>query len=185
VSDNDKQLRADIEKREQELLRSRESLEKSSDELASVKRELQRVNGELSDYSAALKEKEQQLTEKMEQNKTFIKLLHQSELEGTAEDVVEAIRQSWTGKKNMRTADWKQLYQAVDELYPLFKDRLLKELGNFTEQQMQVCYLMRVGLTKPQIQNMTNLSRVTIWRWVKKYDWVLTPDEAAADSQTH
>jgi len=183
VSDNDKQLRADIEKKEQELMRSKKSLEKSSDELANVKRELLRVNDELSDYSAALKEKEQQLAEKMDQNKTFIKLLHQSELEGTAQDVVHAIRQSWKGKKNMTTADWKQLYQAVDELYPSFKDRLLKELGNFTEQQMQVCYLMRVGLTKPQIQNITNLSRVTIWRWAKKFDWVMTPDDAAGDSQ--
>lgn len=109
--------------------------------------------------------------------------MHQSELEGKAEDVIYAIRQSSKGKKNMKSSDWKQLYQAVDELYPLFKDRLLKELGNFTEQQMQVCYLMRIGLSKPQIQSMTELSRVTIWRWVKKYDWILTPDEEAESTK--
>ena len=179
ISDNDKQLRADIEKKEQELIQSKKSLEKSTDELANVKRELLRVNVELSDYSAALKEKEQQLAEKMDQNKTFIKLLHKSDLEGKSEDVIDAIKNTSTGKKNMKTADWRQLYQAVDELYPLFRDRLLKELGNFNEQQMQVCYLMRAGLSKSQIQNMTNLSRVTIWRWVKKYDWVMTPDDEA------
>ena len=151
-------------------------LEKSSEDLNNLKQELQRVNAELSNYDEALRAKEQQLSEKVNQNMTFIKLLHQSELEGKAEDVIYAIRQSSTGKKNMKAADWKQLYQAVDELYPTFKDRLLKELGTFTEQQMQVCYLMRIGLSKPQIQNMTNLSRVTVWRWVKKYDWVLTPD---------
>lgn len=149
---------------------------KTSDELSNVKRELQRVNTELSDYDEALKTKEQQLSEKMEQNKTFLNLLHQSELEGKAEDVIYAIRQSSEGKKNMESSDWKQLYQAVDELYPLFKDRLLKELGTFTEQQMQVCYLMRIGLSKTQIQNMTNLSRVTIWRWVKKFNWIQTTD---------
>ncbi|MGN1230244.1 MAG: hypothetical protein ACI4T5_11415 [Prevotella sp.] len=77
----------------------------------------------------------------------------------------------------MKSSDWRQLYQAVDELYPLFKDKLIKELGNFTEQQMQVCYLIRIGLSKLQIQSMTNLSRVTIWRWVKKYDWIMTPDD--------
>ena len=174
VSNNEKQLRKDIEQKERDLEKSKKSLEKTSDELKNVKRELQRVNEELSDYDDALKAKEQQLTEKMEQNKTFIKLLHQSELEGKAEDVICAIRQSSRGMKEMKSSDWKQLYQAVDELYPSFKDRLLKELGNFTEQQMQVCYLMRIGLSKPQIQSMTNLSRVTIWRWVKKYDWVLT-----------
>jgi len=160
ISDNDKQLRADIEKKEQELIQSKKSFEKSSEELASVKRELQRVNVELADYSTELKEREQQLTEKMEQNKTFIKLLHKSDLEGKSEDVIDAIKKTSTGKKNMSAAEWRQLYQAVDELYPLFRDRLLKELGNFNEQQMQVCYLMRAGLPKPQIQNMTNLSRV-------------------------
>ena len=155
VSGDEQQLRKDIEQKESELEKSKKSLEKTSEELNDVK--------------------------KMNQNMTFIKLLHQSELEGKAEDVIYAIRQSSTGKKNMKAADWKQLYQAVDELYPTFKDRLLKELGTFTEQQMQVCYLMRIGLSKPQIQNMTNLSRVTVWRWVKKYDWVLTPDNEAVD----
>ena len=183
VSNDEQQLRKDIEQKEKELARSKKSLEKSSDELSNVKRELQRVNTELSDYHEALKAKEKQLSEKMDQNKTFIKLLHQSELEGKAEDVIYAIRQSSKGKKNMKSSDWKQLYQAVDKLYPLFKDRLLKELGNFTEQQMQVCYLMRIGLSKPQIQSMTELSRVTIWRWVKKYDWILTPDEEAESKE--
>lgn len=176
VSNDAQQLRANIVEKEQELEQSKKSLAKSTYELANVNREFLRVNAELSDYDEALKAKEQQLSKKMDQNKIFIKLLHQSELEGKAEDVIYAIRQSSTGKKNMKSADWKQLYQAVDELYPLFKDRLLKELGTFTEQQMQVCYLMRIGLAKPQIQNMTNLSRATIWRWVKKYDWVLTSD---------
>ena len=177
VSNNEKQLRKDIEQKEMELEKSKKSLKKSSDELNNVKRELKRVNEELADNEEALKVKEQQLAEKMNQNKTFIKLLHQSELEGKAEDVIYAIRQSSKGMKEMKSSDWKQLYQAVDDLYPSFKDRLLKELGNFTEQQMQVCYLMRIGLSKPQIQGMTNLSRVTIWRWVKKYSWVLTADD--------
>ena len=116
------------------------------------------------------------LEQKIEQNKEVIKLLHQAKLEEKAENVIESIRQSAIGQKSMNTDDWKQLYQAVDELYPDFKDKLLKELGTFTEQQMQVCYLMRIGISKPQIQNITNLSRVTVWRWAKKYDWVLTPD---------
>ena len=180
VSNNEKQLRKDIEQKEMELEKSKKSLKKSSDELNNVKRELQRVNEELADNEEALKVKEQQLAEKMHQNKTFIKLLHQSDLEGKAEDVIYAIRQSSKGLKDMKSSDWKRLYQAVDELYPSFKDRLLKELGNFTEQQMQVCYLMRIGLSKPQIQGMTNLSRVTIWRWVKKYSWVLTADDNMA-----
>lgn len=177
VSDDDRQLREDIKKKEKELSKSRKSLEYTSNELNDVKQELQRVNKELEENNEALKEKEELLAERMEQNKSFIKLLHQSELEGKAEDVIHAIRQSSTGRMNMESADWKQLFNAVDELHPAFKDRLLKELGNFTEDQKRVCYLMRIGLSKSQIQNMTNLARVTIWRWTKKYDWVVTSED--------
>ena len=177
ISDYDRQLREDINRKESELTKSMKSLESTSNELNNVKQELQRVNNELTEYNEALKEKEEQLAERMEQNKSFIKLLHQSELERKAEDVIQAIRQSSTGRMNMESADWKQLFKAVDELYPTFNERLLKELGNFTDQQKQVCYLMRIGLSKPQIQNMTNLARVTIWRWTKKYDWVFTSED--------
>ena len=172
-ADDEQRLRQEIDLRERKLSEAKYQLEKQDDELGKVKAQLDKVSTELTGYDIELREKEQRLTEKMQQNQTFLNLLHQSELEGKAEDVIEAIRQSSEGKKNMQPADWKQLYRAVDELYPTFQDQLLKELGTFTEQQMQVCYLMRIGLSKPQIQNMTNLSRVTVWRWVKKYDWVV------------
>ena len=177
VIDKEKHLSKTIKEKEIELTKSRKSFEKTTEELNNVKQELDRVNEELTEYNEALKEKEEQLAERMEQNKSFIKLLHQSKLEGKAEDVIHAIRKSSTGRMNMESADWKQLFKAVDELYPTFNERLLKELGNFTDQQKQVCYLMRIGLSKPQIQNMTNLARVTIWRWVKKYDWVFTSED--------
>lgn len=95
-------------------------------------------------------------------------------MEENAQDVISDIRKSAIGRKNMTILDWKRLYHAVDELYPHFKSELLNELGHFTEQQMQVCYLIRIGLSNPQIQNITNLSRATVWRWVKKYEWILS-----------
>lgn len=174
--DNNKKLQEEIHIKEKELKDSESQLKQSKTDLADVKETLYKVNEELALSEGELKKKERLLSERIAQNQTFLNLLHQSELEGSAEDVIYAFRQSSRGTKNMSTADWKQLYRAVDDLYPAFKDKLLKELGTFTEQQMQVCYLMRVGLSKPQIQNMTNLSRVTVWRWVKKYDWVLYPD---------
>ena len=174
LQDDGMRMREEIERMQKEKITAEESLEKTKEELDNIKQEFSKVINELNDYDIALKDKERQLSEKIEQNKTFIKLLHQSDLEGNAEDIILSIKQSANGKKELKSADWKQIYQAIDELYPTFKDRLLQELGAFTEQQMQVCYLMRIGLTKPQIQNMTNLSRVTIWRWIKKYEWVLS-----------
>ena len=177
INDDDKRLRLDIEQKEEELRRSKETLDNYSGELNNVKKELERVNKELDAYSEALNEKEQQLSDKTEQNKNFIKLLHKSKLEENAEEVIRTIKETSIGKKDMDLLDWKRLYMATDKLYPLFKDRLVKELGTFNEQQMQVCYLMRIGLSKNQIQNLTNLSRVTIWRWEKKYDWIYSSDD--------
>lgn len=168
------QLQTNIKKKEEELLASQSLLDKRENELKSVKNQLKDLNGELTKFDEKLKKKEQMLSEKIAQSQTFLNLLHQTELEEKAEDVIFNIRQSSEGKKHMTTTNWKQLYKAVDELYPAFKDQLMKELGSFSEHQMQVCYLMRIGLSKPQIQNITNLSRVTIWRWVKKFNWIQT-----------
>ena len=171
-----KKLQAEIHVKEEELACTKELLRQSELELNTLARQLDNVNQELEKTDEELKEKERLLSQKIAQNQTFINLLHQSELEGVAEDVIYAIRKSAEGRKHMTPADWKHLYKAVDELYPAFQSQLLKELGALTEQQMQVCYLMRIGLTKTQIQNMTNLSRVTIWRWVKKFGWIQTAD---------
>ncbi|MBQ0048077.1 MAG: hypothetical protein KBT33_11355 [Prevotellaceae bacterium] len=175
INDN-KKLHEDIVAKEKELVDSNRLLNQSELDLENVRCQLSKVNEELAMTEEELEKKERILSERMAQNQTFLNLLHQSELEGSAEDVIYAIRQSSGGTKNMTTADWKQLYRAIDDLYPTFKDQLLKELGTFTEQQMQVCYLMRIGLSKTQIQNMTNLSRVTIWRWVKKFAWIQVVD---------
>ena len=56
---------------------SKKELTFSSNELNKVKNELKRVNEELADYGEALKAKEQQLSEKMDQNKTFIDAFNQ------------------------------------------------------------------------------------------------------------
>ena len=131
----------------------------------------------MTDKEQRLKEdiacKEQELSAQIEQNKSIIQQLHQSDFEDSAEDIFNTIKQCAVGKQNMTNDIWKRLYTTVDKLYPNFNELLLKELGTFTEQQKQVCYLMRIGLAKPDIQNVTNLSRVTVWRWTKKFEWAI------------
>ena len=173
VSNDGEQLRKEIKKKEDELVVSRESLKEKSNELDDVKQKYQTAHQELLEYDEALKKTEKQLEERKEQNKTFIKLLHQSEFEASAEDVIKAVREASKGKKEMTMAEWKQLYQAVDELYPTFHETILKQPERLSEKEMQVMYLLRIGLSKRQIMNMTDMARVTIWRWEKKFEWVL------------
>ena len=177
LSDADKELRENIKRKEKVLEESRESLKKSSRELDEVKQKLQLVNQELSENNDVLRKTEEMLEEKKEQNKTFIKLLHQSEFEGKAEDVIRAVREASKGKKEMSLAEWKQLYNAVDELYPTFHEDILKQHKRVSEKEMRVLYLIRIGLSKQQIINMTDIARVTIWRWEKKFEWVIALDD--------
>ena len=65
--------------------------------------------------------------------------------------------------------DWQRFYHAVDELQPDLMERIAQHLGKFTEQQQQVCYLLSIGLTNTQIENLTDIPHVTVWRWVKKH----------------
>jgi len=136
-----------------------------------MKGELQNINAEIDGYRGEIKHKEQLLTEKLEENKRFIALLHKAELEERAEDVVEAIRQASYGRNRMSSSDWQRFYHAVDELQPDLTERIAQHLGKFNEQQQQVCYLS-IGLTNTQIENLTDIPHVTVWRWVKKLDWV-------------
>lgn len=72
----------------------------------------------------------------------------------------------------MSKSDWQRFYHAVDELLPDLMERLAHHFGKFTEQQQQVCYLLSIGLTNTQIENLTDIPHVTVWRWVKKMEWV-------------
>lgn len=169
-----KTLMEEIDKKSRELRLMREEREQTTKETEEVKAELLAVQSELKRKIQEVELNKQKLSENLERNNLFIRLIQQTEFEGKARDVIALVRQAAAGKKEMKSAEWRELYKAVDEIYPDFKDKIVNELKNFTEQQMQVCYLIRIGMSKPEIQNLTGLSRVTVWRWVKKYSWVLT-----------
>lgn len=173
IENSQEEMEEMIYEKERALKSSRKSYKKTNEEFESVMKKIRRISNEIEKQNKEIKNKEKELSDRIEQNRTYIKLLHQSDLEGKAEEVVEAIKQTASGKKNMKAADWKQLYKAVDELHPDFHAQLMDREGKMTEQKMQVCYLMKIGLTNLKIQNITGLSRVTVWRWLKKYDWII------------
>ena len=89
-----------------------------------------------------LARKESELNERMAQNKTLVRLLHQSELTDKAEEVIESIRQASNGEKTMSQSDWDQLFTAVNSLYPDFKEQMVNKCDALTEQQIQFCLIL-------------------------------------------
>lgn len=121
-----------------------------------------------------LRQNRHQLSEKINQNKELIMLMHQSEFGVRAKDVIQSVRLSSEGRHHLSPEEWISFQQAVDEVFPTFKDLLVHNLDRVNEDEMHVCYLMRIGLANPQIMNLTGLPRTTVWRWTKKFDWILT-----------
>lgn len=128
-------------------------------------------------YTADLKKANEKIEEKTRQSQTLMKMLHRSEMASKAEDIIQSVRDAAKGKRRLDEENWKELYKAVDELYPQFNETLVERLGKFSEQQMQVAYLMRIGLNNPQINNVTDISRSTIWRWTNALGWINEPQD--------
>lgn len=143
-----------------------------SEQLNDAKQKAESLKGEISLYEEEVQTKERQLIEKIEENRRFILLLHKADLEESAEDIVKSIRHASEGKYKISDAEWQRFYHAVDELQPNLSEKIARHLGKFTEQQQKVCYLLSIGLSNTQIANLTNIPHVTVWRWVKKFDWV-------------
>lgn len=161
-----------IQQKNIELKDAETIINKASCELMEKQNTLSNLNSELEQITSELNMKEQLLSTKIEQNKSFVRLLHQAELEKTAEEVIVTMKKSAIGRKSLSPNDWNQFYKAVDEIYPDFKSKISQKIDKVTDEQIKFCYLMRAGFTKSQIQNITGLARVTVWRWEKKYEWV-------------
>lgn len=130
------------------------------------------ANERLKSVEKLLEETQGQLEEKRQQSQSLLQMLHHSEMQENATDIVAKVRMAAEGKTKINDEDWKELFSAINSVYPDFSDMLLSRTTSLNEQQMQVCYLMRIGMSNPQIRNVTDLPRTTIWRWTKTYAWI-------------
>lgn len=156
----------------EKLAENTQQLNNVKAELAACTEQLWHSNADIDRYTADLQKAKNELVEKRRQSQTLMQMLRRTEFSVQAEDVVCSVKEAARGKRTLEGDDWLQLYSAVDSLYPGFRDILTEHIGTFSEQQMQVCYLMRIGLNNPQIKNVSAIPRTTIWRWTKAYGWI-------------
>lgn len=130
------------------------------------------ANKRLKSVEKLLEDTQGKLEEKRRQSQSLLQMLHHSEMQENATDIVAKVRMAAEGKTKINDEDWKELFSAINSVYPDFSDMLLSRTTSLNEQQIQVCYLMRIGMSNPQIRNVTDLPRTTIWRWTKTYAWI-------------
>lgn len=162
----------EIRRQKEEIEKQRCGLHENMTILEQTRNELQKVIDETERYKGMIDEQKVQLEEKIEENKDLIRLVHRTEFEESAEDVINTILQSSLGKHKMSVKEWNMLIQAVDKQHPEFSNLLASKLGRVDQKVLRMCYLLRIGLTNPQILNITGLPHSTVWRWAKKYEWI-------------
>lgn len=159
---------------EQDIENNKKKQQQLNEQLDHTQEELGLLATKVEESEQELQRKKQELAEKLNQNRELIKLVHQSEISEQAEDIIQTVKQASAGQYLLSAEEWKHFLHAVDVTFPTFSDLLVKRLGRFTEDEMHVCYLMRIGLSNRQIMNVTGLSRTTLWRWTKKFEWILS-----------
>ena len=172
ITDSLNSVKAQMSDIKKNTLLKEQLLASAQSEIADKEQKMKEISEELQHNEQLLETTQKRLNDKMKQSEQLMQMLHKAELEDSASDVVEAVRKSAEGKKKLSATEWQQLYSAVNSLYPDFKDSLVSRDGNLSEQQMQMCYLMRIGLTGPQINNVVDISRTTVWRWTNANKWI-------------
>lgn len=172
LTDSLNSVKAQMSDIKKNTLLKEQQLASAQSEIADKEQKMKEISEELQHNEQLLETTQKRLNDKMKQSEQLMQMLHKAELEDSASDVVEAVRKSAEGKKKLSATEWQQLYSAVNSLYPDFKDSLMSRDGNLSEQQMQMCYLMRIGLTGPQINNVVDISRTTVWRWTNANKWI-------------
>ena len=157
-----------LKEKEEELQQNKQTLHNKINDITIIDLQLQRSEQEL-------REKTILLEEKLKQNESLFRMLHLSDLHGNASVVIDSIKKAADGKEILSDGTWKQFITAVDNLYPHYHNDVIDKLGTLKTEQLRVCYLLKAGLSNTQIQNLiTDASRATIWRWIRRYNTLLS-----------
>lgn len=128
---------------------------------------LMQKNDELKNVEKLLHEKENLLAEKLTQNEKLFKFAFTENLIQNAGDILDKFRKAANGRYRLSNEEWKHLFSAVEELYPEFRNAIMQKLKKPTEDKLRISYLLKAGMTNPQIENLTGYPTTTVWRKVK------------------
>ena len=157
-----------------ELIQQKEELEGLGKKIRENSDELVRMKEELDKSETELTRAREEVASRMIQSRQLLQMLQRTQFEEKAHDVIQQIQEASEGRHTMTPDDWKKFHFAVNLLYPDLNDKIVEHLGErITEQQLRLCHLMRIGMTNPQIERLMDMPRATVWRWVKKYEWIL------------
>ncbi|MBR5851077.1 MAG: tetratricopeptide repeat protein [Bacteroidaceae bacterium] len=166
-----KSVRELIELKKQELAAQNDELEHRARELEVLKNNNSKLVGQLQSAESDFKLL-------VAQNSQLTRITLMNDFAGEAKDIIEKVRMASKGLYHLSDDEWKELLGAVDRLYPGFTHAVQAGFKKMSEAQLRVCYLAKIGLSGPQIVNLTGYPRQTVWDRIKRAQKVLGIDGA-------
>lgn len=148
---------------ENDLLREQAEFEKKQKEL-----ELKIANNKA--LSGQLSEAEDKLKLLLAQNNELFKLSMTQNFSGSAGDIVNKCTEAANGKIRFKDEDWKQLFGAINQVYPEFIIEIQRRFRTIKEPVLRVWCLWKIGLSNPQIARITGYPPQTVWDRVHRIE---------------
>lgn len=168
--ENIKQAKALISIREKEIKKEESEIKKKEKELATL-------NAKNSKLTNQLEAAENDFRMLVAQNRELTKLTLMNKIAGNAKDIIEKVKKAAKGEYHLNDDEWKELLGAIDKEYPEFTYEVNAKLKKVSEAQMRVCCLWKIGLTGPQIVNLTGYPRQTVWFRIKHFEEIFGKEE--------
>lgn len=88
------------------------------------------------------------------------------------ENIKNTLEAAAYGIKKMTESNWNILQDFINSQYPSMNLLISLQSEKLSIEQLHVCWLMRLGLSNTQIQNITDIPKTTVWRWTRKFEWI-------------
>jgi tetratricopeptide (TPR) repeat protein len=175
-----KQLLDVILSKEENIKKAKDLAAEKDIELAKEKSEVEQKERELSTLNTAnsmltkqLKDAEEDFKLLIAQNRELTKLMLMNDIEENAGDIIEKVKKTSKGKYHLNDEEWKELLGAIDKLYPEFTHEVQAKFKRISEPMLRVCYLLKIGMSAPEIVNLTDYPRQTVFDRIKRIEKVL------------
>lgn len=148
-----------------------EELEQSHNIIETKEKELVTKYSMIETLDVELKNAEDSIKRLMVQNETLTKFALMKKFSAGTEDAAEIIakyKRAADGKCTLSEDDWSELIAAVDCVYPNFTFEINERLKDIKLHNLRICYLLKIGMTNPQIVNITGNPPQTVWYRVKR-----------------
>ena len=182
-----KQLLDVILNKEENIKQAKALAAEKDIEIAKEKREIEQKEKELEVLNATKSKLAKQLQDAevdfkllVAQNRELTKLMLMNDIAENAGDIIEKVKKTSRGKYRLNDDEWKELLGAIDRLYPEFTYEVQAKFKRISEPMLRVCYLMKIGLTGPQIANLTDYPRQTVWVRIKRIQQIMPMNKMRA-----